>query len=125
ARLAYRDVSAATNRHALIAAIVPAHVVTTHTLFCLRTTFPRQQQDFLCALFNSSTMNAIVRMLMGGHVTTSLIESLPVPKWTGDDGQLRIAALGKRLTDAPMDRAAKEELAALVARMYEPENPRT
>lgn len=121
-RLAYRDVSAATNRFALIAAIVPGQVVTTHTLFCLRTKVPRQQQDFLCGLFNSSTLNTIVRMLMGGHVTTGLIESLPVPKWTGDDRQLHIAALGKRLTDAPMDSDATEQLDVQVAQLYEPRN---
>jgi hypothetical protein len=34
-RLAYRDVAAATNKLTLIAAIIPAGVVTTHTLFCL------------------------------------------------------------------------------------------
>jgi len=117
-RLAYRDVSASTNRLALIAAIIPANVVTTYTLFCLRTAASHQQQDFLCALFNSGTMNAIVRMLMGGHVTTALIESLPVPKWTGDDRQLRIAALGKRLAEAPLDVAAKEELDREVEQIY-------
>jgi hypothetical protein len=117
-RLAYRDVSAATNRFALIAAIVPAHVVTTHTLFCLRTIVSRQRQDFLCALFNSSTLNTIVRMLMGGHVTTGLIESLPIPNWTGDDRQVRIATLGQRLSVAPLDSDAKEELDAVVAQLY-------
>src|SRR5207248_3056048 len=35
-RLAYRDVASATNRLTLIAAIVPAVAVTTHTLFVLR-----------------------------------------------------------------------------------------
>ena len=119
-RLAYRDVSAATNRFALIAAIVPAHVVTTHTLFCLRTPATRVQQEFLCALFNSAAMNGIVRMLMGGHVTTALIESLPVPAWTGDDRQLRIAALGRRLGAAPLDADAKEQLDREVEVLYGP-----
>ncbi len=36
ARLAYRDVASATNRLTLIAAIIPARAVTTHTLFCLK-----------------------------------------------------------------------------------------
>jgi hypothetical protein len=119
-RLAYRDVSAATNRFALIAAIVPAHVVTTHTLFCLRTPATRVHQEFLCGLFNSTTMNSIVRMLMGGHVTTALIESLPVPTWTGDDRQLRIAALGRRLCAAPLDADAKEQLDREVEVLYGP-----
>ena len=42
-------------------------------------------------------LNAIVRMLMGGHVTTSLVESLPVPAWTGTRDQRRIAQLAWRL----------------------------
>ena len=35
-RVAYRDVASATNRLTLIAAVIPARAVTTHTLFCLR-----------------------------------------------------------------------------------------
>jgi hypothetical protein len=30
-------------------------------------------------------------MLMGSHVTTSLMESLPAPLWTGSKAQRRIA----------------------------------
>ena len=60
-RLAYRDVSAVANRITLIAAIVPAGVVTTHTLFCLRTPVPTEAQDFLCGLFNSYVLNFVVR----------------------------------------------------------------
>jgi hypothetical protein len=97
-RLAYRDVSAATNRLSLIAAVVPGGVVTTHTLFCLRTSLSLARQHFLCGLFNSYVLNAIVRMLMGGHVTTSLVESLPVPVWTGAREQRRIAHLAWRLS---------------------------
>src|SRR6185436_7615123 len=36
-RLAFRDVTSATNRLTLIAAIVPPDCVTTHTVFCLQT----------------------------------------------------------------------------------------
>src|SRR5262249_60686736 len=39
-RLAYREVASATNRLTLIAAILPAHTVTTHTIFCLREPLP-------------------------------------------------------------------------------------
>ncbi len=34
---------------------------------------------------------------MGGHVTTSLAEQLPVPVWEADTSQRRIARLGRRL----------------------------
>ena len=97
ARLAYRDVSGVGNRRALIAAVIPGNVVTTHTLFCLRNPLPLDQQHFLCGVLNSDLIDAIVRMLMGGHVTTSLMESLPVPLWTGSERQQQIAAIALTL----------------------------
>ena len=51
---------------------MPGGVVTTHTLFCLRTPLPLSRQHFLCGVFNLYVLNAVVRLLMGGHVTTSL-----------------------------------------------------
>jgi hypothetical protein len=118
-RLAYRDVSGATNRFALIAAIVPAGVVTTHTLFCLRTPLDLQRQRFLCGLFNSTMLDAIVRMLMGGHVTTALVEGLPVPTWTGSVEHTRIAALAERLELDAMAVDARAEINHIVRRLYE------
>jgi hypothetical protein len=117
ARLAYRDVAAVGNRTSLIAAVLPAGVVTTHTLFCLRNGFPLEQQHFLCGLFNSVVLNAVVRMLMGGHVTTSLVEGLPVPVWTGAPDQRRIAALARVLSEQHSTEAWAE-LHAAVARLY-------
>jgi len=122
ARLAYRDAGVG-NRLTLIAAIVPAGVVTTHTLFCLRTSLTDEQQTFLCGLFNSSTLNRIVRMLMGSHVTTGLVENLPVPPWTGAPEQQRVAAIATALGATPAPTAVeadalKQELDDLVVRMY-------
>jgi hypothetical protein len=96
-RLAYRDVSGVGNTHALVAAIIPANVITTHTLFCLRSDVSLEQQHFLCGLFNSSVLDALVRLEMGGHVTTTLVEHLPVPLWTGSALQRRIARLALQL----------------------------
>jgi hypothetical protein len=79
ARLAYRDVASATNRLTLIAAIVPARAVTTHTLFCLRTPLTLPSQRVLCALFNSYVANYIIRLRVNTHVTVSLVSRLPVP----------------------------------------------
>jgi hypothetical protein len=119
ARLAYRDVSAVTNRLSLIAAVVPPDVVTTHTLLCLRTPVPLVRQHFLCALFNSYVLNALVRMLMGGHVTTTLVESLPVPVWTGDLLQRRIASAARRLSRRSRGAyALHADLQASIARLY-------
>lgn len=117
ARLAYRDVSAVSNRQSLIAAIVPAGVVTTHTLFCLKTPLALPRQHFLCACFNSYVLNTIVRMLMGGHLTTSLVEGLPVPLWTGSREQRRIARLSGRLAVRSTVRASAV-LQALIAHEY-------
>src|SRR6185503_15961412 len=52
-RLAYREVASATNRLTLIAAIVPAWTVTTHTIFCLREPLEAERQWYLCGVFNS------------------------------------------------------------------------
>ena len=122
-RLAYRDVAGVGNKRTLIAAIVPAGVVTTHTLFCVRDPPADEQQHFLCALFNSSPLNRIVRMLMGGHVTTGLVEHLPVPPWTGDREQCRLAELAQQLArETPEDDErrveAQREIDARVGRLY-------
>ena len=118
ARLAYRDVSAVSNRQSLIAAIVPANVVTTHTLFCLKTALDPERQHFLCACFNSYVLNAVVRLLMGGHLTTSLVESLPVPPWTGSRLQRTIARLSRRLSERGPSVRLAARLQARVAQEY-------
>jgi len=79
ARLAYRDVASATNRVTLIAAILPAQSASTHTLFCLKSPLPHRAQQLLCALFNSLVLNYLVRMRVTTHVTTTVVERLPVP----------------------------------------------
>ena len=85
---------------------------------------PDEQQHFLCALFNSSSLNRIVRMLMGGHVTTSLVEHLPAPPWTGGPDQRRLAELAQQLSrEVPADddesRAEMQrEIDGRVGRLY-------
>jgi hypothetical protein len=118
-RLAYRDVSGVGNRLTLIAAVVPAGVVTTHTVFCLKTPLDTLRKHFLCAMLNSFVLNAVVRMLMGGHVTTTLAESLPVPAWRGDWLDRRIAVSARWLADGrgPIDTGVR--LQALVAHRFE------
>ncbi len=117
-RLAYRDVSGFANRLSLIAAIVPAGVVTTHTLFCLRPAIDLGRQHLLCALLNSWVLNALVRMFMGQHVTTALVEDLPVPAWSGDGADCRLARLAERLSRAGCPDRVEAELQARVARRY-------
>jgi hypothetical protein len=79
ARLVYRDVASASNRMTLIAAIAPAAAVTTHTLFCLRTKLPLDEQRVLCGLLNSFVANFLIRLRVNTHVTVALVSRLPVP----------------------------------------------
>src|SRR5439155_12843757 len=72
-RLAYRDVASATNRLTLIAAILPARCVSTHTVFCLRCALSIRSQYFLCGLFNSFVVNYLVRLRVTTHVTTATV----------------------------------------------------
>jgi hypothetical protein len=118
-RLGYRDVASATNRLTLIAAILPAGCVSTHTVFCLRTPLPLAAQHFLCGVFNSFVVNYLVRLRVTTHVTTAMVERLPIPR--RDDGPRafrEIAALSRLLARRP-DPAASARLQALVAGLYQ------
>ncbi len=117
-RLAYRDVSGVANRLSLIAAVVPAGVVTSHTLYCLRAPLPDEQQHFLAALLNSFVLNAIVRLFMGQHVTTGLVEDLPAPRWTGASDERRLADLSVERARRGPDEDLDARLQAGAARLY-------
>jgi Eco57I restriction-modification methylase len=118
-RLAYRDVASATNRLTLIAAILPKGCVSTHTVFCLRSPFARQEQDFLCGLFNSFVLNYMVRLRITSHVTTAVVERLPIPGRHHRPRSFReIAALARLLARRHDDRAFAT-LQALVAGLYQ------
>ena len=122
ARLAYRDVASATNRLTLIAAIVPARAVTTHTLFCLKTPLPSDAQHVVCGLLNSFVANYLIRLRVSTHVTAALIARLRLPLVTeGSPAFTRLATLARTLAAAgtPAERSPEyAELQALVARLY-------
>jgi hypothetical protein len=118
-RLGYRDVSGVGNRLTLIAAVIPPGVVTTHTILCSKAPLEAARQHFLCALFNSFVLNAVVRMLMGSHVTTTLAASLPVPEWRGDRVDRQIVSLAQQLAQGQPIADAGGHLQALVAHRFE------
>ena len=121
ARLAYRDVASATNRLTLIAAIVPARAVTTHTLFCLKTRLAIGEQQVLCALLNSFVANYLIRMRVNTHVTVALVSRLSVPVIReGHPLFERLRELSDSLTRSIAVEEAPEyaELQALVAAAY-------
>ncbi len=118
-RLAYRDVASATNRLTLIAAVLPAGCVSTHTVYCLGTPLPPRAQHFLCGLFNSLVVNYLVRLRVTTHVTTATVEQLPVPSAEAAPAAFReIAGLARLLSHGP-DAAAFARLNARVAELYQ------
>jgi len=121
-RLAYRDIASATNRLTLIAAVIPAEAVTTHTLLCLRTPLPLDAQHALCALLNSFVANYLIRLRVNTHVTVSLVSRLRVPVLDRERRTFsRLSALAQTLMHSP-EAAEKQpeyaELQGLVANLY-------
>ena len=118
-RLAYRDVAGATNRLTLIAAVLPAGCVSTHTVFCLRTPLSSPAQHLLCGLFNSFVVNYLVRLRVTTHVTTGTVEQLPIPTPEAAPAACReVASLARLLARRP-GAAALARLNALVAGLYQ------
>ncbi|MEO5897096.1 MAG: N-6 DNA methylase [Vicinamibacterales bacterium] len=118
-RLAYRDVASSTNRTTLIAAMVPTGVVTTHTLFCLKSELDEPSQQFLCGMFNSFVANYLARLRVTTHVTVAIVERLPMPRPDREDTRfVRIVELVNRLERHPADRSAQAALQGLAAGIY-------
>jgi hypothetical protein len=121
ARLAYREVASATNRLTLIAAVVPPDVVTTHTVFCLKTPLPAAHQRVLCALLNSFVANYLIRLRVHTHVTASLLSRLPVPCIGSDHPAFdRLDTVTQLLARTSNVEASREyaELQAVAAHLY-------
>lgn len=119
ARLAYRDVASAGNRVTLIAAVLPAETVTTHTLFCLKTRLDDDAQQFLCGMFNSFVANYLVRLRVSTHVSVGVIDRLPLPRPARDDQAFTsMVALARKLSAEPSDLQAAALHQALAARIY-------
>jgi hypothetical protein len=118
-RLAYRDVASATNKLTLIAAVLPAGVVTTHTLFCLKTPLDEEAQHFLAGIFNSFVANYLVRLRVTTHVTVAIVERLRLPKPERQSRDFRSVAQGAmRLAENPSDLSTYATLQAAAARLY-------
>jgi hypothetical protein len=115
-RLGYREVAAATNRTTLIAAIVPAGVVTVHTVFCCRRRLNRAESGALCALLNSYVANYLVRRWVTTHVTATVMARLPVPRLDGSTLR-RLAACSRTLARGSAT-SIEAECQARCARAY-------
>jgi hypothetical protein len=117
-RLAYRDVASASNRTTLIAAIVPASTITTHTVFCLKEPVDEDAQLFLCGLFNSYVANYLIRMRVGTHVTAGIVARLPLPKPPVQSPAFREAVACTRTLTIENNLPVLARLNAIVARLY-------
>jgi hypothetical protein len=119
-RLAYRDVAASSNALTLIAAILPADTVATHTVFCLTSALPPDAQWFLCGVFNSFVANYLVRLRVGTHLGSTTVERLPVPVVAAGTGPFAsIAALSREVAREGRARGTQHaRLQAAVARLY-------
>lgn len=116
ARLGYREVASSTNRLTLIAAVIPAGVLTTHTVFCLREPTDEPLHWYLCGMLNSFTANYLARLRGGTHVPAAAIHQLPVPFCERDSTVFsRIGQLARVAATDPMARA---EIHARSARAY-------
>jgi hypothetical protein len=121
ARLGYRDVASATNRLTLIAAVLPAGAVSTHTIFCLKTHLGDNSQYCLLALLNSLAANYLVRLQVTTHVTTTLMARLPVPRPPHDSPAFReLARLARVLeqTGVEANQDAYVRLNTIAAQLY-------
>jgi hypothetical protein len=121
ARIAYRDVASATNKLTLIAAMLPAGIITTHTVFCLKTPLEEQDQWCLLGLMNSLIANYLVRLRVTTHVTTAVMSRLPVPRpATGSLEFNELARLSRQLATTGIAEHSPEYavLNTIAARLY-------
>ena len=118
-RLAYRDVASATNKHTLIAAVMPARSVSTHTVCCLQTALPLRSQYLLCGFFNSFVVNYLVRLRVTTHVTTAIVEGLPIPRMDDAPSACREIAALARILARRSNPLALARLNARVAQLYQ------
>jgi hypothetical protein len=123
ARLAYRDVASASNRMTLIAAIVPAGTLTTHTLFCLKTLLDDEAQLFLCGVMNTYVANYLIRMRVTTHVTAGIISRLPVPRPARSDPRFAAVVSDARALTQAEDPGRLARLNATVASLYQLARP--
>jgi hypothetical protein len=94
-RLAFRDVASNTNERTMIATIVtPAFLGNTLPAIAPRCDdtvrmISEAQQAFLCAVFNSFTMDWLVRSKVTSHLNFFAVYQLPIPRLTESDQRFK------------------------------------
>jgi hypothetical protein len=121
ARVAYRDVASATNKLTLIAALLPAGTVSTHTVFVAKPPLDEDSQWCLLGLLNSLVANYLIRLRVTTHVTTATMAHLPVPRpIAGSPAFADLVSLSRVLSAKGVDDALDDyaQLNALAAQLY-------
>jgi hypothetical protein len=120
-RIGYRDVASATNKLTLIAAMLPAGTVSTHTVFVAKSALDEESQWCLLALLNSLVANFLVRLRVTTHVTSATMASLPVPRPAAGSPSLEmLAVVSRRLSRSGIDTGVDDyaQLNAIAAQLY-------
>jgi hypothetical protein len=80
---------------------------------------PLRDQRVLCALLNSYVANFLVRQRIGTHLSTAIVERLPVPRpGQASIAYVELARLSSRLEADPDDGDAAARVQARAARLY-------
>jgi hypothetical protein len=101
--------------------MLPPDTASTHTVFCLRSRLSRGAQHFLSGLFNSFVVNYLVRLRVTTHVTTAIVERLPVPTLDEAADAVEIVRIAETLGRVRLkaDPTSFARLNALVAGLYQ------
>ncbi len=115
-RLTYREVARGTDERTMISTILPPHVFQVYTVFylvpwrfnarkaltqlrdikgCYEPLLPDSVLAYLCGVFNSFTLDYVLRFKVSAHVSMFYVYQLPVPRLTADDPHCR--AIAKRV----------------------------
>jgi hypothetical protein len=95
-RIAYREISNATNQRTLIASFLPRNIFCNHKLF-VSTGLELDKGMFVLALLNSYVLDYVVRPRVNTSVSLYMVKQLPIPRLTA----------GHPAFDALVERAAR------------------
>lgn len=84
-RLGYRAVASSTNERTLISTVLPANIVTGHSLNVIPKDIGANNHLFLTALFNSFVLDYSMRQRVAANITQFFLYQLPVPRLTEAD----------------------------------------
>jgi hypothetical protein len=113
-RLAFRDVSAATNERCMIATILPPRVFCPHTVSLEdvpSSSLASDERFYLLGVFNSFVFDYSIRQKVTSHVSFFLVYAMPVPRLTAKDkvfGPIAERAARLICTTAEFDDLAKD-----------------